>query len=93
MRRKYGIDGVDLEVLDCGDRDDIGEVGEFADGHQRFGDFILGYSVDLRHESHDRGASVQQRQLGGDVPVSGADRLIGGQAEADDVDFPEGGGH
>src|SRR5699024_3348235 len=91
--REHGVDGVDLEALGGGDGNDIGEIGELADGQQRLGDLVLGNEVDLRHQGHDRRPAVEEFELGGDVSVARTDRLVGGQTEADDVDFVERRGH
>lgn len=42
MTGQHGIDRVDLEPVDGGDGDHIGEVGELADCQQRLGDLLLG---------------------------------------------------
>src|SRR3954447_15664976 len=82
------LEQLDLVALHRADRHHLGGVDQGARGHQLLGDLLLARGVGLGDHDDDGGRELAQ--LAGDEPVAGADGLVGGDAEDDDVDVGEG---
>src|SRR3954451_13487490 len=82
------LEELDLVALHRADRHDLGGLDQRAGDDQLLGDLLLARGVGLGHHDDDR--SPELLQLTGDEPVAGAHRLVGRDAEDDDVDVGEG---
>ena len=79
---------LDLVAGDGADRHHLGGVDQLAGGHQLLGDLLLRRGVGLGDHQDDR--RLHLAQLPGDERVTGADGLVGRDAEHDDVDVGQG---
>ena len=84
-------DGVDLVAAGRRARDDIGPGARLVDGDELLGQAAPVHAVALGDDRDDRGAlGPLHRRAAGDELVAGADPLVGGDAETDDVDVEQG---
>ena len=91
-RRQLACEHADQHVdLFAGRRRDRHDLGlrsdQFAGRHQLSGHLIPGHLVDLGDDGHQRGLGRHCADLFTDPPVPRPDRLVGGNAQADDVDL------
>ena len=98
QRRRQGhvlekdlLKDVDLLVALGRDRNDVGPLPQLTDGQELGGQGFSGDGVGLGDHGDHRGA--QLGEVTGDEAVAGADLLVGGDAEDDDVDVDEGLAH